>query len=202
MLFTWETITEVEDLEYFIACYLEEGGFPLSLECLRNKDVMLCKRNGKVVAGVLFNSQGPFRSFQDIPDDQLSKVQSAVQLEDCFETMCFWMTPAYRGKLKSLVIWTSLVRIIIKYPKRQLLVSTVSDGLYRMYRPSGASVIYRGEIFLSQEEKLPKYVFHFSQKRYQLAKVWLNTAIMRSAVKPTVRLVKLPLRKLVFRDGC
>lgn len=146
-------------LEAFVAHYALAGGFPLDITYTRRCRVYaFMDGRGTMVGGFLINIAAPFRSLNDMPQEERARIMATLDLDETFEAMCFWFSRSMRGTFKMMTIWAQLLLFLKRFPRRDMLGCTVSKSLLRQYSVVPFEVLYVGQIQLPHRT-LDKYVF-------------------------------------------
>lgn len=153
-------ITGNEDLlAAFVGHYAKAGGFPLDIDYARRcRAFAFMSKMGELVGGFLINIAPPFRSLNDMPENERVRILELLDLNETFEPMCFWFSRRMRGSFKMMAIWAELLLFLKRFPRRDMLACTVSKSLLRQYSVVPFSVLYRGKIQLPHRE-VDKFVF-------------------------------------------
>jgi hypothetical protein len=146
-------------LEAFVAHYEGAGGFPLDITYTRRcRAFAFMNAKGIMVGGFLINIAAPFRSLNDMPENERARILSLLDLDETFEAMCFWFSRSMRGTLEMMVVWAQLLLFLKRFPRRDMLGCTVSKSLLRQYSVVPFEVLYVGQIQMPNRI-LDKYVF-------------------------------------------
>ncbi len=146
-------------LEAFVAHYARAGGFPLDITYARRcRAFAFMNAQGHMAGGFLINLAPPFRSLNDMPDDERSRILATLDLNDTFEAMCFWFAREMRGSFKMMAIWAELLFFLKRFPRRDMLGCTVSKSLLRQYSVVPFDILYQGKITMPHRA-LDKFVF-------------------------------------------
>lgn len=146
-------------LAAFVAHYSQAGGFPLHIEYARRcRAYAFMDGRGTMFGGFLINIAPPFRSLNDMPEEEAARILANLDLDETFEAMCFWFSRSMRGTFKMMVIWAQLLYFLKQFPRRDMLGCTVSKSLLRQYSVVPFEVLYVGQIQLPHRS-LDKYVF-------------------------------------------
>lgn len=152
-------------LRRFVEQYPFQGGFPLAIEYARRCRAYAFMDGDAMHGGFLLNGTAPFRSLENMPEDDRRRVMAGLDLDQTFEPMCFWMSRAVRGGLRMMWFWAMVLFVVWRFPKRDLLACTVSRALRDLYSTVPAMrLVYEGTIPMP-ERVLPKYVFVVPGKR-------------------------------------
>lgn len=159
-MITLREITGKENLlAAFVAQYAQAGGFPLDINYTRRcRAFAFMNGSGAMIGGFLINIAPPFRSLNDMPEDERNRILMMLDLDETFEAMCFWFSRDMRGTFKMMRIWADLLLFLKRFPRRDMLGSTVSKSLLRQYSVVPFSIVYEGKIQLPHRI-LDKYVF-------------------------------------------
>lgn len=146
-------------LEAFVAHYAQAGGFPLDISYVRQcRTFAFMAGSQKMVGGFLINVTLPFRSLNDMPEEERNRVLRMLDLNETFEAMCFWFSHEIRGTFKMMRIWAELLVFLKRFPRRDLLGCTVWKSLFEQYSAVPISLLYQGQIH-TPKRVLDKYVF-------------------------------------------
>lgn len=146
-------------LEAFVAHYARAGGFPLDITYARRcRAFAFMNAQGHMAGGFLINLAPPFRSLNDMPDDERSRILATLDLKETFEAMCFWFAREMRGSFKMMAIWAELLLFLKRFPRRDMLGCTVSKSLLRQYSVVPFDILYQGKIPMPHRT-LDKFVF-------------------------------------------
>lgn len=146
-------------LKTFVAHYNNVGGFPLEITYTRRCRVFaFMNQQGKMAGGFLINMAPPFRSLNDMPEEERNRVLASLDLDETFEAMCFWIAREKRGTLAMMLIWAELLYFLKKFPRRDMLGCTVSKSLLRQYSVVPFDILYQGTIQMPHRV-LDKFVF-------------------------------------------
>jgi len=146
-------------LEAFVDHYAQAGGFPLYIEYARRcRAFAFMNAAGKMLGGFLINEAPPFRSLNDMPEDERNRILAMLDLDETFEGMCFWFSRDVRGTFKMMRIWAELLMFLKRFPRQHLLGCTVSKSLLRQYSVVPISILYEGKIVMPNR-LMDKYVF-------------------------------------------
>ncbi len=190
----WKKARCSKQIQYFCDRYAALGGYPLDFNFAADKDLRLLILGGKIIGGVLLNAKGDFRSLNDLTPDDLQSVQELIDPDSCFEAMCFWLERPYRSGIISILSWFALVLLVFCYPKKSLILSTVSDSLATYYRRA-LPEIYQGRIETSQQS-LPKYIFYGKGFRTRLFLATLYSASLEFSKR-----CRFSFKKFLQRQG-
>ena len=146
-------------LDAFVAHYAQAGGFPLDKAYARRcRAFAFMNTAGKLLGGFLINEAAPFRSLNDMPEEERNRILAMLDLDQTFEAMCFWFAREVRGTFKMMRIWAELLVFLKRFPRQHLLGCTVSKSLLRQYSAVPITILYEGQIS-TPNRVLDKYVF-------------------------------------------
>lgn len=180
-------------LGQFVDQYPGHSGFPLSMAYARRCRAYAFMDGDAMVGGFFLNSTAPFRSLENMPDEDRRRVMATLDLDQTFEPMCFWMARSVRGGLRMMWFWAIVLYVIRRFPKRDLLACTVSRSLRDLYATVPTMrLLYEGRIDMP-DRALPKYVFVVRGKRGLLRGLVMETArrVLRGLV-PRLVPARLP----------
>lgn len=146
-------------LESFVAQYAQAGGFPLDMSYVRYcRAFAFMDGSEKMFGGFLVNVALPFRSLNDMPEEDRNRIIAMLDLDDTFEAMCFWFSREIRGTFKMMRIWVELLIFLKRFPRRDLIGCTVWKSLLKQYSAVPITVLYQGKIQMPGGT-LDKFVF-------------------------------------------
>lgn len=159
----------------FVAGYNRAGGFPLDDAYARRCRAYAFMDGADMVGGFLLNPQPPFRALNDMPDEDRQRILASLDLAQTFEGMCLWMIPEVRGSFRMMRVWTTVLYVVWRFPRRDFLTSAVVRSLKKQYLVVHADVIYEGTIE-TPDRVFEKYVLLVRGKRGFLRGLALETA--------------------------
>ena len=154
-----EITGQENQLEAFVTHYASAGGFPLDITYTRRcRAFAFTNEKGQMFGGFLINVVAPFRSLNDMPDEDRERILAELDMNETFEAMCFWFAREMRGTFKMMLIWAELLYFLKRFPRRDMLGCTVWKSLLKQYSVVPFDVLYEGKIRTSTRI-LDKYVF-------------------------------------------
>jgi hypothetical protein len=129
-------ITGKEDLlEAFVAHYARAGGFPLDIDYVRRCRTFAFMNGATAMAGgFLINVAPPFRSLNDMPENERDRILALLDLDETFEAMCFWFARDMRGTFKMMSIWAELLLFLQRSSPRFARVHRIEIALAAIQR--------------------------------------------------------------------
>lgn len=162
---TKRRLTDETDVQLFARRYQAVGGFPLQVESIESAEVFGFFYRDQLVGGMVVNSRGPYRALQDMPPQRAAALLDDAPTTGMYEITCVWMVPEMRGTMSGTRAWMFALSELAGRRRQRLIVCAVNEGMRCFYERMGFTLVYVGEIPMTDGSVLPKYVFTMDQPR-------------------------------------
>lgn len=189
MIHALEITGDDQRLEEFSTRWVEQGGQPIDPAYLaRCRAFLWIDAAGRVLGGYLLNAAAPFRSLEGPSDEARRAILARLDLDQTFECACLWMLPELRGRLGSMRCWAKVILHLLRFPRRDVLVSTFFEGLCRNYLSTDAELL-SGGLVESHGRTMRKFILVLRGKQ----------GLVRAFAGELLRRVQLQVERTLLR---
>jgi hypothetical protein len=154
-----EITGQENQLQAFVDHYNTLVGLPIEMAFARRSRVFAFMDNkGKMFGGFIINVAPPFRCLAGIPQEDHDRLFALLNLDETFEVVGFWFAKENRGSLASMRMWAQSLYFFKKFPRRDLLGSTISKSLLRQYSIVPFDILHQGPV-QTRTRTLEKCIF-------------------------------------------